>query len=106
MYLYNITYNIDYKVHQRWLEWMQKTHIPEVLANSPFTHAKMIQVMLEEEMGGCTYSVQYQVDNKEYLDLFLNESSYNLFAEMHRMFPNQFVTFSTELQVIQEFTKQ
>lgn len=103
MYLYNITFNIDEKIHQNWLQWVQEKHIPEVLEKATFKSAKLIQVMLEEEMGGITYSVQYQVESKQLLDSFLNDSTYNLFAEMTRLFPNQFVSFSTELQVINEF---
>ena len=103
MYLYNITFNIDEKIHQNWLQWIREKHIPEVLKKSSFKNAKLIQVLIDEEMGGFTYSVQYQVESKEKLDSFLNDSSYNIFSEMTKLFPNQFVSFSTELQIIHEF---
>jgi hypothetical protein len=38
--------------------WMQHKHIPEILAGK-FTAARMVRVLIEEEMGGVTYSVQY-----------------------------------------------
>ena len=61
MYIYNVTTNIDEAAHDQWLEWMNKTHIPEVLATGKFLNAKMCRVLIEEEMGGRTYSVQFTV---------------------------------------------
>ncbi len=103
MYLYNITYNINDEIQQRWLQWMRNIHIPEVLKNSNFSAAKLIKVLMDEELGGITYSVQYQADTKEKLNLFLNNSTFNTFEIMSKEFPNQFVTFSTELKVVEEF---
>jgi len=103
MYLYNITYNINDEIHKHWLQWMRKIHIPEVLKNSNFSAAKLIKVLMDEELGGITYSVQYQADTKEKLNLFLNNSTFNTFEIMSKEFPNQFVTFSTELKVVEEF---
>jgi len=103
MYLYNITYNINDEIHNHWLQWMKEIHIPEVLRNSNFSTAKLIKVLIDEELGGITYSVQYQVDTKEKLNQFLNHSTFNTFEIMGKEFPNQFVTFSTELKVVEEF---
>jgi hypothetical protein len=36
--------------------WMQHKHIPEVLATGKFTTARLVRVLIEEEMGGVTYS--------------------------------------------------
>ena len=38
---------------------MQHKHINDVLATGLFTNAKMVKVLVEEEMGGTTYAVQY-----------------------------------------------
>ena len=59
MYIYNVTINIQEGIQEKWLEWMKNEHIPEMLATGKFTKALMSRVMVEEEMGGFTYSVQY-----------------------------------------------
>lgn len=105
MYLYNITFNIDENVVQEWLKWVQSEHIPEVLNNSPFTQARLIKVLIQEEMGGQTFSIQYEVAELTYLELFFKESKFDMFAEMKRLFSGKFVSFSTELQVIHDFTQ-
>jgi hypothetical protein len=58
MILYNVTINIDDTVHDKWLHWMQEKHIPEVLATGKFSSARMVKVLVEEEMGGTTYATQ------------------------------------------------
>ncbi len=59
MYIYNVTINIEESVHDEWLQWMQSTHIPDVLATKNFTKAKLTKLLIVEEMGGLTYYVQY-----------------------------------------------
>jgi hypothetical protein len=50
--------------------WMQHKHIPEVLATGKFTTARLVRVLIEEEMGGVTYSTQYTTDSKETLEKY------------------------------------
>ena len=59
MIYYNVTVNIHESVHDQWMTWMQEKHIKDVLATGKFTAARMVKVLIEEEMGGSTYSIQY-----------------------------------------------
>ncbi|MFC4095281.1 DUF4286 family protein [Euzebyella saccharophila] len=102
MYIYNVTTNIEKAVHKEWVEWMKETHIPNILATGKFLNAKMTQVMVEEEMGGVTYSVQYTTVDKQTLEKYLEEDSTHLFQQEQKKFPNKFVSFSTELKVVSE----
>ena len=70
MYVYNITTNIQENAEKEWLAWMQNTHIPEMLDTGKFLSAKMCKVLVEEDMGGMTYSVQYTVENRDILEDF------------------------------------
>src|SRR5690554_1440519 len=83
MYIYNVTINIDGSVHDRWLEWMKSEHIPAMLATGKFAKALMTKVMVEEEMGGQTYSVQYTAHSKEALELYYSEDAEKLRAHSH-----------------------
>lgn len=101
MYIYNVTINIDESVHDRWLEWMKKEHIPAMLATGKFTKALMTRVMVEEEMGGMTYSVQYRLKNKEDLKKYYAEDAEKLRAQS-KPFEGKFVAFRTELEIVSE----
>ncbi len=100
MYIYNVTINIEEDVHDKWLNWMQKKHIPDMLKTGKFSNAKMSRVVIEEEMGGITYSIQYTTENKETLEKYYKENAAQLQSEGIALFGGKFVAFRTELDVI------
>ena len=102
MYIYNITTNVDESIHDQWLNWMKTKHIPNMLATEKFTKAKMCQVLIEEEMGGLTYAVQYTTDSLETLEEYYEHFSPKLLDEGKKLFGEKILTFTTELQVITE----
>ena len=103
MYIYNVTINIDESVHDPWLKWMRDIHIPDMLATGKFTEAKMCRVMVEEEMGGITYSIQYLAKSKEDLDAYYAVDASTLRKKVFDKFGDAVVAFRTELQIINEF---
>lgn len=102
MYIYNVTSNIEDKVHDEWLHWMKTVHIPEVLATGKFLSAKMTKVLAEEGTGH-TYSVQYTVASKEILEAYYMEDAPKLRKDGPKLFADQLISFRTELKVIDEF---
>ena len=100
MYIYNVTINIDESVHDTWLAWMKDTHIPDMLATGKFTEAKMCRVMVEEEMGGITYSVQYSCPSKDHLARYYAEDAQRMRKDGIGLFEGKFVAFRTELELI------
>ncbi|MBT8183581.1 MAG: DUF4286 family protein [Eudoraea sp.] len=100
MYIYNVTINIEEAVHDKWLLWMKEIHIPEMLAIGKFTQARICRVMVEEEMGGITYSVQYTAADKDTLNRYYREDADRMRQESIKRFGNHFVAFRTELEVI------
>lgn len=101
MYIYNVTINIDESVHNEWLIWIE-SHIADVLNTGKFTSAKLTQVLVEEEMGGKTYSIQYTANTREDLDNY-----YKFHADELRKsglkFADKMLAFRTELKVVNEF---
>lgn len=102
MYIYNVTTNIDETVYEQWMVWMQEVHIPNMLATGKFSAAKMCKVLVEEEMGGYTYSVQYTTTSKEVLEKYYKEDAPRLKQEAMQLFASKMVAFSTELEIISE----
>ena len=102
MYIYNVTINIDDDVKDEWLTWME-THILDVLNTGKFVAAKLTQVLVEEEMGGPTYSVQYSAKTKEDLQNYYKEDAKRLRGDGLRKFGDKMVAFRTELRLIKEF---
>ncbi|NNJ88566.1 MAG: DUF4286 family protein [Eudoraea sp.] len=100
MLIYNVTINVEESVKDSWVSWMMNTHIPDVLATGKFLEATMTRVLVDEEMGGITYSVQYKVKNRETLDLYYQNDAEHLRNETIKLFGNSLVAFRTELEVL------
>lgn len=103
MYIYNVTTNIEESAHDEWLTWMKETHITDVLATGKFINAKMSRILVEEEMGGMTYSVQFTISDKETLERYYTEDAPRLREDAVKLFPNKFVSFRTEMKIISEY---
>ncbi|THD69636.1 DUF4286 family protein [Robertkochia marina] len=102
MIIYNVTINVEEAVKEEWVQWMREQHIPDMIGTGKFTGARMVRVLVEEEMGGVTYSVQYYTRDKNTLERYYREDAERLRADALRKFPNKFVAFRTELEVISE----
>ena len=102
MILYNVTINIQESVHDQWMNWMQTKHINDVLATGKFSSARMVKVLVEEEMGGTTYSIQFTTPDLGTLNQYYNEDAPKLRAESQRLFGDKMLAFRTELEVISE----
>lgn len=105
MYIYNVTINIEKTIHDKWLQWMKAEHIPAMLATGKFSKALMTRVVVEEEMGGITYSIQYTTDSKHTLQKYYFENAAELRAQS-KPFEGKFVAFRTELEIIGEAYNQ
>ncbi|EAZ96981.1 hypothetical protein FBBAL38_06140 [Flavobacteria bacterium BAL38] len=103
MIIYNVTVNVDESIHNDWLNWMQNKHINDVLATGLFTNAKMVKVVVEEEMGGTTYAVQYFTDSRAKLEDYYQNHASRLRQEGLQLFADKMLAFRTELEVISEF---
>lgn len=99
MIIYNVTINVQEDIHEEWVEWMKKEHIPEMLDTKKFTKALMTKVLVKEPMGGITYSVQYTAENREMLERYYAEDAEKL-RSRSKAFEGKFVAFRTELEVI------
>lgn len=103
MIIYNVTLNIDESIHDDWLSWI-KEHIPQVLATGKFKKAKLTKVLVEEELGGVTYSVQYTAFSRESLDAYYKEDAERLRQEGLNLFADKMLAFRTELEIIDEYS--
>lgn len=103
MILYNVTVSIDVAVHEEWLAWMRKTHIPEVMATGYFTQSRITKVLTGEEEGGKTYSIQYLCSSMEDYEEYQQNSAPALQQDHNAKYGAHTAAFRTLLNVIEEF---
>jgi hypothetical protein len=99
MIIYNVTVNIENDVHQEWLEYMKKIHIPEVMETGCFIESKICKVLVNEEQG-TTYSIQYTCENMQTYEHYKKEHAPRLQKEVQNKYANKFVSFRTLLEVV------
>ena len=104
MLIYNVTSNINESIHNEWLKWMTTEHIPQVLSTGKFEKATLTKVLIVDEIGSVTYSVQYRVNSREALEAYYKEHAPKLRAEVLKKFADNVLSFRTELQIIDEYT--
>jgi len=103
MIIYNVTVNIEDSIHEEWLSWI-KNHIPKVLATGKFADARLTKVLVEEEMEGVTYAVQYKAKSREDLDNYYKFDADKLKREALLKFADKMLAFRTELEIIDEYS--
>ena len=103
MIIYNVTVNIDESIHKEWLTWI-KEHIPLVLGTGKFEKATLSKVLVEEELGGHTYSVQYRSYSRAALDAYYKEDAERLRTDGLKKFADKMLAFRTELEVVDEYS--
>jgi hypothetical protein len=102
MIIYNVTINVEDSIHYDWLFWI-KPHIKEVLSTGKFISAKMTKIVVEEEMEGTNYSIQYTAKSNEDLQAYYIEDAPKFRKKGIEKFGSKMLAFRTELLIIEEF---
>jgi len=99
MYVSN-TFNINEDRTNEWLMWMKQSFIPEIQKNEIVKNIIFTKVLVEEEMGGNTFSFLIQVPDMDALEAFEQTYSNNYLPMMTAKFEGSFVTFRTYLEEV------
>ncbi len=59
MFIYNVTFNLEESIQEKWLTWMYNDFFKEATVFKNFTSATIHQVLIEEELGGITFAVHF-----------------------------------------------
>jgi hypothetical protein len=86
-------------VHQKWLQWMKQTHIPEVMKTGCFIDNQILKVLYLEDEGH-TYSVQYKFLEMPDIERYQKEFAAGLQAEHKALFGEKYTAFRTLLQIV------
>jgi len=100
MVIYNVTLNVDDDIHHKWLEWMQKEHIPEMLSTGLFTGYRLCR-LLDVDDNGTTYSAQYSCKNLLDYNTYKEQYAPKMQQEGLRRFGEKFTAFRTLMEVVE-----
>lgn len=103
MVLYNVTVKINTAMQADWLEWMQETHIPEVLGTGCFKENRISRLVLpaDPDNDGETYSLQYLCPDMETLQRYQKDFAPALQQAHTARYEGHFVAFRTVMEVVE-----
>lgn len=99
MIIYNVTVSVDLDVHEMWLAWMTRTHVPQVMATGYFENSRICRVLAEEDTGA-TYAVQYTCADMASYELYKALHAPRLQAEAEKYYGGKALAFRTLLEVL------
>lgn len=103
MVLYNVTIVLEHKdLKDEWTQWMQRVHIPEVMATGLFLEYKMSQVLDERNPDGTTFAIQYLCKDMDTLKNYEQNHAPALQAKHTQRYSGKFGAFRTLLKVLDQ----
>jgi len=100
MFIYNVTANVSWDIHESWLAWMKSERIPEMMHLKLFHQYQMVKLLEIDDADGPTYAVQYYTDKMENYERYLAE-----FMDLHnstasKKWGTQTVEFNTLMEIV------
>ncbi|AGC76121.1 hypothetical protein DDD_0994 [Nonlabens dokdonensis DSW-6] len=89
-------------VEPEWIPWIRE-HIAKVLGTGLFMDARFTRVLVEDEDGHSTFSIQYKANSKEALLKYYENHAPVLRKESVEKFGERVLSFRTELELIDEY---
>lgn len=106
MVVFNITMNVDEQIEKDFVLFVKETWIP-MLVNEPlFSDARVCKVLVEEEMGGKTFSLQLNASSLPELEAFEMNRFPIVYQVLHEKFMNKFVIFTTKMEFLHQINAQ
>jgi len=99
MILYNITFNVEDDVKDRWLEYMREQFIPAMIESGLLTRPVMSELLLQEPQG-TSYALHFYSDNLDNLRRFQSDEWEGIFRKLRDEFGDKVVFFPTEMKVV------
>jgi hypothetical protein len=100
MLIYNITTKVEAGIADEWLDWMLRTHIPEVLKTGCFTRYQMLKLLDQEKNAEPTYAVQYYAASLKKYQEYLSDHASSFRKDIVEKWGDQIVSFRTVMEVL------
>jgi hypothetical protein len=100
MFIYNITYKVDWNINDVWLNWMLNEHMQLLTDAAGFTKFQLIKLHDVDEAEGPTYAAQYFMDNKDVYNRYLELHAAKFQTEMYNKWNDSVFSFKTLMEVI------
>lgn len=100
MLIYNITIQVDWRVHDKWLLWLQEIYLPYTMHHGGFKKHQLVKLLQVDDAEGPTYALQLHAESmaiyNRYIQLYLPEIE----KQTAEAWGNNVLSFSTLMEVV------
>ncbi len=100
MTICNITMHVNWGIHDEWLVWMKKEHIPLIMEQGSFDHYQFSRLKDVPEEDGPTYCVQYYSSQQFASESDLQADYDHLLKRISERWGTDCLAFRTIMEVI------
>ncbi|MPQ45612.1 DUF4286 family protein [Marinifilum sp. N1E240] len=100
MIIYNTSYLFEPELEVTFINWMKSKFIPLLEETGTFSNHYFCKVMVAQEDGGQTYSLQLFFKTQEQMEKYRSSFEPRTKAVFNARFQNQVVSFSSVLKEI------
>lgn len=100
MIIYNITIQVSRGIHNEWLQWQLKEHIPQIMATNCFNKHQVLMLLEIDDTEGPTYAIQFYAESKADYNRYIELYAPVLRNKAADKWGEQFVAFRTLMQVV------
>lgn len=100
MIIYNVTSKVTHAIADKWLQWVQGVHIPEMTGTGCFTHAIILHLLEADDSDGITYAVQYHSESRELYNKYIITFSDDMRKKTMEKWGEQVISFRSVMQVV------
>lgn len=101
MIIYNITFQVEWKIYEDWLRWMNDEYITRMMSSGSFDEVKTLRLLDVDEREGPTVAIQFTSPSidifRSYQEIHAREQSRLLIERWN----TQIVFFSSVMELVQ-----
>ncbi|HEY2726780.1 MAG TPA: DUF4286 family protein [Parafilimonas sp.] len=101
MFIYNLTTNVNWNIHDAWFEWMQQDHMPALIKTNCFVRYQLLKLLEQDETEGPTYVAQYFAESNALYNKFIELYAKDFRKEIEDKWGQNIYAFRTLLEVIE-----
>jgi hypothetical protein len=100
MILYNVTVKVATAITDDWLHWLQKEHIPDVLATGCFDSAQVFRLLEVDDTEGPTFAIQYRTQHADRYHAYIHTHASVMRQKGFDKWGDQFIAFRSVMEAV------
>ena len=100
MIIYNVTVKVDNDAAEAWVQWMQSTHMADLMSTGLFVDCRLCRLLEQDEAEGMTYTAQYFLESMDQYNQYIDNHAVVMRDKAFKLFGNKFAAFRTIMEII------